>query len=248
MSTFGRSHIAELSDSSSPSPATSMSSDGVPATDWWSSDASVAYASKLHSTPQASARLGGPTSEPRQQPTKQIITSKIRKSVETQRVKKTRPKQPEKQGFFLSCQNNATPRHIHNQLITLEHSQILKQDNRNHFGQIPCQQLIRTAVKTARVALQISKLTSAPSDRNIATSIQLDTQLAPHFYPLIFHKRKTEILTNTQRDCHFTVLPSGLRHYASTVVPDRQHTMLKPDVPLTLGTSSYRMTASLCNW
>ena len=47
--TFGRSHIlsssAELSDSSSPSPATSMSSDGVPATDWWSSDASVAYAS-----------------------------------------------------------------------------------------------------------------------------------------------------------------------------------------------------------
>ena len=101
----------------------------------------------------------GPTSEPRQQPIKQIITSKIRKSVETQRVKKTRPKQPEKQGFFLSCQNNATPRHIHNQLITLEHSQILKQDNRNHFGQIPCQQLIRTAVKTARVALQLSQLT-----------------------------------------------------------------------------------------
>ena len=45
MSTFGRSHIAELSDSSSPSPATSMSSDGVSSTDWWSSDASVAYAS-----------------------------------------------------------------------------------------------------------------------------------------------------------------------------------------------------------
>ena len=84
----------------------------------------------------------GPTSEPRQQPIKQIITSKIRKSVETQRVKKTRPKQPEKQGFFLSCQNNATPRHIHNQLITLEHSQILKQDNRNHFGQIPCSKLV----------------------------------------------------------------------------------------------------------
>ena len=50
MFTFGRSHIlsssAELSDSSSPSPATSMSfSDGAPALDWWSSDAPVSYAS-----------------------------------------------------------------------------------------------------------------------------------------------------------------------------------------------------------
>ena len=47
--TPGRIHIlsssAELSDSFSSSAATSMSSDGVPATDWWSSDASVAYAS-----------------------------------------------------------------------------------------------------------------------------------------------------------------------------------------------------------
>ena len=49
ISTFGRIHIlsssAELSDSFSSSAAMSMSSDGVPATDWWSSDASVAYAS-----------------------------------------------------------------------------------------------------------------------------------------------------------------------------------------------------------
>ena len=57
MFTFGRSHIlsssAELSDSSSSSlsSATSMSfSDGAPALDWWSSDASVSYASAFQSS------------------------------------------------------------------------------------------------------------------------------------------------------------------------------------------------------
>ena len=66
MFTFGRSHIlsssAELSDSSSPSPATSMSfSDGAPALDWWSSDASVSYASVFHSSmPHAVSSPSGP--------------------------------------------------------------------------------------------------------------------------------------------------------------------------------------------
>ena len=171
----------------------------------------------------------GPTSEPRQQPIKQhynVQNTQICGDAKSQKDEAKTAREARLLSVVSKQRNTKTNSQPIDHTRTPTNTET---GQKNPLWDIPCQQIIRTAVNPTRVALQISQLTSAPSDRNIATSITLDTQLVPHFYPLIFHKRKTEFPTIHKAERLPLYGCSGLRHYPSTVVPGRQHHLLQRD-------------------